>query len=62
MPVLVVNGGDGFLQYVLPESMKAVAKNISVQVAPMTGHFIAIERPNWPAASIGEFVDRPLPK
>lgn len=59
MPVLVLDGADGFLQHVLPASARAVASNVSVDVAPASGHFIAAERPLWLAGKLHEFAVAP---
>lgn len=59
MPVLVLNGADGFLQHILPASARAVASNVSVDVAPGSGHFIAAERPLWLARALHAFAEAP---
>lgn len=57
MPVLVLNGGDGFLQYPGPVSVRAVASNVREGVVPASGHFIAMERPGYFAKALIAFLD-----
>lgn len=57
MPVLIIDGSEGFLQHVLPVSARAVASNVRVAVAPRSGHFIADERPTWLADALLSFAD-----
>lgn len=59
MPVLVLNGGDGFLQYPGPGSVRAVAEKVTAGVVPNSGHFIASERPGYVARSLIAFLDGP---
>jgi pimeloyl-ACP methyl ester carboxylesterase len=58
MPVLVVDGGGGFLQYVTTKSVKQVAVNVKSEVVPKSGHFIAAERPEFFADVIKRFLKR----
>ena len=57
MPVLVLNGADGFLQYPGPGSVRAVASNVRDAVVPASGHFIAMERPGYLAKALIAFLD-----
>ena len=56
MPVLVVNGGDGFLQYPGPSSIRAIASDVSEAVVPHSGHFLASERPGYFAHVVSDFL------
>ena len=47
MPVLTIDGGAGFLQYVTSVSVGQVATNVRKVVVPKSGHFIAAERPGY---------------
>lgn len=57
MPVLVLNGGDGFLRYPGPVSVREVAANVRDAVVPSSGHFIAMERPGYLATTLVAFLD-----
>jgi pimeloyl-ACP methyl ester carboxylesterase len=56
MPVLVLNGGDGFLQYAAPQSVRSIAQHVQESVVPASGHFIAMERPRFLARTLLEFL------
>lgn len=56
MPVLVLNGGDGFLQYPAPHSVRSIAHRVQESVVPASGHFIAMERPRFLARALVEFL------
>lgn len=56
MPVLLLNGGDGFLQYAGPPSVRAVAEDVTEIIVPHSGHFIASERPGFVAQSMLQFL------
>jgi pimeloyl-ACP methyl ester carboxylesterase len=57
MPVLVMNGGDGFLQFAGPPSVRAVASDVREIVVPHSGHFIAAERPGFVARALIDFLE-----
>lgn len=56
MPVLVVDGSAGFLQYVTSKSVKMVASDVRSVVVPQSGHFIQAERPHFFADAIRKFL------
>lgn len=55
-PVLVIDGGESFLQYVTKKSVGEIASNVKSVIAPRSGHFIAVERPLFFADRIKQFM------
>lgn len=59
MPMLVLNGADGFLRYSGPASVRAVASDMREELIPASGHFMAMERPRYVARAMLAFLDAP---